>query len=75
MGFAQGWAPERVAYIRRYKMKDGTTMTCPPVGDPNIDHPLGELDQRVHVLRFDQENGESIVLVNYGIHTEPSTVS
>ena len=56
-------------------MKDGTTMTCPPVGDPNIDHPLGELDQRVHVLRFDQENGESIVLVNYGIHTEPSTVS
>ncbi len=70
MGFAQGWAPERVAYIRRYKMKDGSTMTCPPVGDPNIDYPLGELDQRVHVLRFDQENGESIVLVNYGIHTD-----
>lgn len=70
MGFIQGWAPERIAYIRRYKMKDGTTMTCPPVGDPNIDHPLGELDQRVHVLRFDQENGQSIVLVNYGIHTD-----
>jgi hypothetical protein len=70
MGFAQGWAPERVAYIRRYKMKDGSTMTCPPVGDPNIDYPLGELDQRVHVLRFDQEQGESIVLVNYGIHTD-----
>ena len=70
MGFAQGWAPERVACIRRYKMKNGTTMTCPPVGDPNIDYPLGELDQRVHVLRFDQEKGESIVLVNYGIHTD-----
>ena len=70
MGFIQGWAPERVAYIRRYKMKDGSTMTCPPVGDPNIDHPIGTLDQRVHVLRFDQEAGHSIVLVNYGLHAD-----
>ncbi len=70
MGFIQGWAPERVAYIRRYKMKDGSTMTCPPVGDPNIDHPIGRLDQRVHVLRFDREGGESIVLVNYGLHAD-----
>ena len=70
MGFITGWAPERVAYIRRYKMKDGTTMTCPPVGDPNIDHPIGELDQRVHILRFDREGAESVVLVNYGLHAD-----
>ena len=70
MGFAQGWAPERVAYIRRYKMKDGTTMTCPPIDDPNIDHPIGTLDQRVNVLRFDRENRNSIVLVNYGLHAD-----
>ena len=70
MGFIQGWAPERIAYIRRYKMKDGSTMTCPPVGDPNIDHAIGELDQRVHVLRFDREGGETVVLVNYGIHAD-----
>jgi hypothetical protein len=70
MGFAQGWAPERVAYIRRYKMKDGSTMTCPPINDPNIDYPIGQLDQRVHVLRFDREGGESIVLVNYGLHAD-----
>ena len=70
MGYAYGWAPERVAYIRRYKMKDGSTMTCPPINDPNIDHPIGTLDQRVNVLRFDQEQGESIVLVNYGVHAD-----
>ena len=70
MGFITGYAPERVAYIRRYKMKDGSTMTCPPVGDPNIDHPIGELDQRVHILRFDREGGNSIVLVNYGLHAD-----
>ncbi len=70
MGFIVGYAPERVAYIRRYKMKDGSTFTCPPIGDPNIDHPIGELDQRVNVLRFDREGGHSIVLVNYGLHAD-----
>lgn len=73
MGYITGYAPERVAYIRRYKMKDGTTFTCPPIDDPNIDHALGELDQRVNVLRFDQENGQTIVLVNYGLH--PDTIN
>ncbi|MDO4487524.1 MAG: hypothetical protein Q4B67_00335 [Eubacteriales bacterium] len=70
MGFIVGRAPERVAYIRRYKMKDGTTWTCPPINDPNIVHPIGELDQRVNVLRFDREAGDTIVLVNYGLHAD-----
>ena len=70
MGYITGYAPERVAYIRRYKMKDGSTFTCPPIDDPNIDYPIGELDQRVNVLRFDQEQGNTIVLVNYGLHAD-----
>jgi hypothetical protein len=70
MGYCVGYAPERVAYIRRYKMKDGSTMTCPPINNPEIDHPIGELDQRVHVLRFDREGGQSIVLVNFGNHPD-----
>ena len=70
MGYATGKAPDRIAYIRRYKMKDGSTMTCPPINDPNIDYPLGTLDQRVNVLRFDRENAENIVIMNYGIHAD-----
>jgi len=70
MGYAVGQAPERIAYIRRYKMKDGSTMTCPPINDPGIDYPLGTLDQRVNVLRFDREGAESIVLLNYGLHAD-----
>ena len=70
MGYITGYAPERVAYIRRYKMKDGSTLTCPPINDPNIDYPIGELDQRIHVLRFDRENKRSVVLVNYGLHAD-----
>lgn len=70
MGFMVGHAPDRIAYIRRYKMKDGSTWTCPPINDPNIDHPIGTLDQRVNVLRFDREGAESIVLLNYGVHAD-----
>jgi len=70
MGFITGYAPDRVAYIRLYRMKDGTTMTCPPIEDPNIDGPIGELDQRCHILRFDQEGGHSIVVFNYGVHAD-----
>ena len=70
MGHITGYAPERVAYIRLYRMKDGTTTTCPPIEDPNIDGPIGQLDQRCHILRFDQEGGNSIVLFNYGVHAD-----
>jgi len=70
MGYAVGRAPDRIAYIRRYKMKNGKTCTCPPINDPNIDHPIGKLDQRVNVLRFDREGAESVVVLNYGLHAD-----
>ena len=70
MGYSTVRAPERIAYIRRYRMKDGSTMTCPPINDPNIDHPIGELDQRVNVLRFAREGGDDVVVLNYGLHAD-----
>lgn len=70
MAYGTGYAPERVAHIRRYRMKDGSTMTCPPINDPDIVGPIGELDQRINVLRFDREGRNSFVLVNYGVHAD-----
>ncbi|MBO7344375.1 MAG: hypothetical protein J6U92_00355 [Clostridia bacterium] len=70
MGYAVGHAPDRISYIRRYRMKDGTTFTCPPIDSPDIVEPIGELDRRVNVLRFDREGAESIVMLNYGIHAD-----
>ena len=70
MGYAVGYAPDRISYIRRYRMKDGTTFTCPPIDSPDIVGPIGELDRRVNVLRFDREGAESIVMLNYGIHAD-----
>ena len=69
MGWGMGIAPE-IAFIRRHKMKDGTTQTNPAYNDPNIDHPIGEPDKRVNVLRFDREGGDHLILVNYGNHPD-----
>lgn len=71
MGYGIGNAPN-ISFIRRFRMKDGSVRTNPGVDNPDILHPIGDVDERVNVLRFDQENGQSLVLVNFGDH--PDTV-
>ncbi len=71
MGYAVGNAPN-IAFVRRFRMKDGSCQTNPGVNNPDIVHPIGEVDERVNVLRFDREDGETVVLVNFGDH--PDTV-
>jgi len=70
IAYGTAMAPDRIAYIRRYRMRDGSTMTCPPINDPDIMHPLGTLDQRVNVVRFDREGKESVIILNYGLHAD-----
>ena len=71
MGWGVGEAPN-IAFVRRFRMKDGSVMTNPGVDNPNILEPIGDVDERVSVLRFEREGGESIVLVNFADH--PDTV-
>ncbi len=71
IGYAIGEA-KKVAFIRRFRMKDGTIMTNPGVDNPAIKEPIGEVDERVNVLRIDRENAESVVIANFGNH--PDTV-
>ena len=61
---------KNVAFIRRYKMKDGTTKTNPGVNNPDIVCPVGELDESVNVVRFDREGAETVVLVNFANHPD-----
>ena len=68
MGYGIGQAPN-IAFVRRFRMKDGSVQTNPGVDNPNIDHPIGDVDERVNVLRFDRES-DSIVLVNFGDHPD-----
>ena len=71
MGFGEGKA-ENVSFCRRFRMKDGSCQTNPGVNNPNIDHPMSEVDVRVGVLRFDREGKESVVIANFPNH--PDTV-
>ena len=69
MGWAVGEAP-KVAFVRRFRMKDGKVRTNPGVGNPDILHPIGDVDERVNVLRFDREGAETILLANFGNHPD-----
>ena len=69
MGWGIGQAPN-IAFVRRFRMKDGSVQTNPGVDNPNIDRPIGDVDERVNVVRFDREGGKSIALVNFGDHPD-----
>ncbi len=69
MGYAVGQAPN-IAFVRRFRMKDGSVQTNPGVDNPDIVAPIGDVDERVNVLRFDREGGETLVLMNFGNHPD-----
>lgn len=66
-----GWAvgkESRVAFIRRFRMKDGSAMCNPGIHNPEIEGYIGKIDDRVNILRFDRGEDDSLVLVNFGNH-------
>ena len=69
MGYAIGQAPN-IAFVRRFRMKDGSVQTNPGVDNPDIVHPIGDVDERVNVLRFDREGADTLVLMNFGNHPD-----
>lgn len=71
MGYAVSRAP-RIAFIRRYRMKDGSIRTNPGVRNPDVIAPVGQVNDRVAVVRFDREGADSVALVHFGCH--PDTI-
>jgi len=69
MGFGIGLAPN-VAFVRRFRMKDGSVRTNPGVNNPDIVHPIGDIDERVSVVRFDRDGADTLVLVNFANHPD-----
>lgn len=69
MGYGIGNAPN-IAFVRRFRMMDGSIKTNPGVDNPDIVAPIGDIDERVNVLRFDRENADTVVLVNFGCHPD-----
>ncbi len=69
LGYAVGNAP-RIAFIRRFRMKNGSVRTNPGVNNPEIVSPIGEADERVSVIRIDRKGVETIVIANFGVHPD-----
>ena len=69
MGYGQGSAPG-IAFVRRFRMKDGSIATNPGVNNPDIVEPVGDVDESVNVIRFDREGGDTVVMVAFGCHPD-----
>ena len=71
MGYGTARAPG-IAFIRRYRMKDGSTRTNPGIRNPDIVEPLGEVNDTVSVVRLDRDGADTILLTHFGCH--PDTI-
>ncbi len=67
--YAEG-SVENIAFVRRYRMKDGSVRTNPGVDNPDILEVLGKPNETLKVIRIDRNNGENYLLVNYGLHAD-----
>ena len=59
-----------IAFVRRYRMADGTVRTNPPYGDPNVVAPIGKPDDQVRVIRIQREGAKEILIVHFGNHAD-----
>ena len=51
-------------------MKDGSYVTNPRWGHPDILRPVGQQDHSVQLIRFVREEAKEIVIVNFGTHPD-----
>lgn len=59
---------EGIANVRRYLMKDGSTVTNPGAHNPNILRPLGKPNETVRLLKIVREGANDIYVINFGMH-------
>ncbi|MCX6375660.1 MAG: neutral/alkaline non-lysosomal ceramidase N-terminal domain-containing protein [Armatimonadetes bacterium] len=65
---------DRIAFNRRFRMRDGSVRFNPGKLNPDIIAPDGPIDPQINVLRVDDEAGAPIcILVNYSLHPDVMT--
>ena len=70
--FAMKQTAEKIAFIRRYFMKDGSVRTNPGKHRDEVVGPVGEQDHNVRLVKFVREGKKNIALVNFSTH--PDTI-
>ncbi len=64
-------AEDSIAFIRRFRMKDGTVGWNPGKGNENIVHPMGTVDPAVPVVLAESADGQPLATyVNYANHLD-----
>ncbi len=66
---------EGVGFMRRYRMKDGSCRSIPPVGSPDVAAFVGEQDDSVQLVRFVRQGGKEILMAAFGTHADVVTGS
>lgn len=66
----EGYAPVDISFVRTFRMKDGTVATNPGIGNPEVDSPIGEADQRVALTCFKREKAPEIAIINFQTHCD-----
>ncbi len=61
-----------VSFIRRYRMKDGSSRTNPGTSNPDVVAAIGTPDESLRVVRFKRKGAPDIAIINFGTH--PDTV-
>ena len=61
---------EDVAFIRRYRTKDGRAKTNPGWQNPDILHPIGTPDEESTLLILKREGKPEIGIVNFQVHPD-----
>ena len=60
-----------ISFVRRFRMKDGSTMTNPPPAlASEIAEPLGTPDETVQFVKLKRTDAADIVIVNFGTHPD-----
>lgn len=59
-----------ISFIRRFVMRNGTIRTNPGRRNPEIDHPVGEPDESLGLIRIIREDAPEIVLTNFAVHPD-----
>lgn len=70
VSIAEQETAEPISFIRRFRMKDGSTQTNPGFFNPEILEPIGEADNTVRLVKFERKDGGDIALVNFATHPD-----
>lgn len=61
---------KNLAFVRLFRMKDGSVKTNPGFLNPDILCPIAEPDDTVRLLKITRDGGEDILITHFGVHAD-----